>query len=192
MTVAVDVEGRRVRARSCDVDTGWVPDPAMRAAGTAAGTVETAAGTLTYRVPLRGAGRGLATLGDLQVRSEVVSPVPAGPRRTLPGAGALTAELEAVLAASQTNGGSVIVRDLSGPGPEAQLSVGGQEQYQAASLIKLQILVELGAASHDVGFILVPGREISVSVLTDGPRTPTGNELVQNLVRVVSDHLVAS
>jgi hypothetical protein len=45
--------------------------------------------------------------------------------------------------------------------------------------------------SHDVGFILVPGREVSVSVLTDGLRIPTGNELVQKLVRAVYDEMVA-
>ena len=39
--------------------------------------------------------------------------------------------------------------------------------------------------------ILVPGSELSVSVLTDGPRLPTGNELVIDRVRAVCAELIA-
>lgn len=349
-TVTVDTAASAVRVRGCDVDTGWVEDPAMRTTGLVSGAVATDAGTLRYRLPVRGRAAGVATVGPQRVRGDVVTGTP----DLIPGQAARLEELRGTLTsiidASATNGGSVTVRDLSGRYGGQQLSVNGDAVYKAASVIKLQILVELlrqvecgayalddeilvtaadlvggagtlrseggfpkpvaidrlahlmvtvsdnsatnilidrvggfdavnalndtigldqaylgrkmiapanpalrqenymtsddmaatlaviwdgtlltpehnawildtmrqqtvatkfkaalppgtplahktgelGDVSHDVGYILVPGHELSISVLTDGPRTPTGDQLVRDLTRAAYDELIAN
>jgi len=344
-TVTVDLNAQAVRVRGCEVDTGWISDPGMQVNGAAEGSVETAEGPLSYRVPLQGGASGEATLADM----EIVSPVSTYAPDVIPEQARklekLAAELQAIIDASPTNGGAVTVRDLSGNFGHQQVSVNGAAPFQAASLIKLQILLEmfrqvecgfldlddqiwvtpadltggagtlqfetgfpkhvalerlarlmitvsdnaatnlivreigggdavnalsesiglqetlyagrllnpewgwnytsaddiaatlaviydgtlltdehnalameflrgqqvaakfkaalpegtplahktgeLSNVSHDVGFILVPGAEVSVTVFTDGPRIPTGNELAQKLVRAVYDEMVA-
>ncbi|WP_446215219.1 serine hydrolase [Micromonospora sp. IBHARD004] len=190
----MDTVDRTVRYRACDGDSGRVADPRMRVGdGTAAGVVTAGGTTYAYRVPLAGRTRGVVEVlrrhrqPDRLVGEVVTDPQPptdpAAGRRLSPLAG----QLSGGVAAATNNRAGVAVRDLSGRYGHQQIGVNDTFRPNAASVIKLWILVELlrrvdcGQLSLDRG----------VRVTRDDVVGGTGKLKFEAIPQVVTGHRLA-